>query len=123
MNQPNHNVDSGGKYALGHSEEELDRLKTQARLIDPITQRFFDEAGIGPGMRVLDVGCGAGDTSMLVANMVAESGEVLGVDRAPAAIAAAQVKAEGRRNLRFLEGDPADMTFERPFDAVVGRYV
>ncbi len=52
MKLPTHKVDSGGKYALGHSEEELDRLKEQARLIDPITQRFFDEAGVGPGMRV-----------------------------------------------------------------------
>ena len=123
MNQLNHEVDSAGKYALGHSEEELDRLKEQARLIDPITQRFFDEAGVGPGMRVLDVGCGAGDTSVLVAEMIGESGEVVGVDRAPAAIAAAQTKGKGHRNLRFLEGDPADMSFEQPFDAVVGRYV
>jgi SAM-dependent methyltransferase len=123
MNQSNHNVDSSRKYALGHSEEELDRLKTQARLIDPITQRFFHEAGIGPGMRVLDVGCGAGDTSVLVAEMVGERGEVVGVDRAPAAIAAARAKGEGRRNLHFVEGDPAEMGFEQPFDAVVGRYV
>lgn len=123
MNQPNHNVDAGGTYALGHSEDELDRLKTQARLIDPITRRFFHEAGIGPGMRVLDVGCGAGDTSVLVAEMVGERGEVVGVDRAPAAIAAAKAKGEGRRNLEFLQGDPAEMSFERPFDAVAGRFV
>lgn len=123
MNQPNHNVDAGGTYALGHSEDELDRLKTQARLIDPITRRFFHEAGIGPGMRVLDVGCGAGDTSVLVAEMVGERGEVVGVDRAPAAIAAAKAKGEGRRNLEFLQGDPAGMSFERPFDAVAGRFV
>jgi 2-polyprenyl-3-methyl-5-hydroxy-6-metoxy-1,4-benzoquinol methylase len=123
MNQPHHNVDSDRKYALGHSEEEIERLKEQARLIDPITQRFFDEAGVGPGMRVLDVGCGAGDTSVLVAEMVGDRGEVVGVDRASAAIAAAEAKGKGRRNLRFLEGDPADMSFDQPFDAVVGRYV
>lgn len=123
MNQPNHDVDSGGTYALGHSQEELDRLKTQARLIDPITQRFFREAGIRPGMRVLDVGCGAGDTSVLLAEMVGERGEVVGVDRAPAAIAAAQAKGGTRRNLQFLQGDPAQMSFERPFDAVAGRFI
>jgi SAM-dependent methyltransferase len=123
MNQPNQNFDSCGKYALGHSEDELDRLRTQAQLIDPITRRFFHEAGVSPGMRVLDVGCGAGDTSVLVAEMVGDCGEVVGVDRAPAAIAAARAKGKGRRNLRFLEGDPADMVFERFFDAVVGRYV
>ena len=50
-------------YALGHSERELTRLGVQARLVDPITRRFFLEAGIEPGMRVLDVGSGAGDVA------------------------------------------------------------
>jgi SAM-dependent methyltransferase len=123
MSQAGPDSDPGSNYALGHSEDELDRLKTQARLIDPITRRFFHEAGIERGMRVLDVGCGAGDTSVLIAALVGDGGEVVGVDRAPAAIAAAQAKSAGHRNLHFLEGDPAEMRFEQPFDAVAGRYV
>jgi SAM-dependent methyltransferase len=123
MSEREHHSASRGSYALGHSDEELDRLKTQARLIDPITRRFFREAGLQPGMRVLDVGCGAGDTSTLFLDMVGEKGEVIGVDRAPAAIAAARGKSQGRTNLNFLEGDPAEMSFDRPFDAVAGRYV
>jgi len=114
---------AGVHYALGHDEHELDRLRTQARLIDPVTRRFFDEAGIEQGMRVLDVGCGAGDTSRLFAEMVGETGSVVGVDRAAAAIAAARARAEGLANLSFLEGDPSEMRFDRQFDAVVGRYV
>ena len=42
------------EYELGHTEKELKRLATQARLIDPITRRFFQDAGIVAGMRVLD---------------------------------------------------------------------
>jgi hypothetical protein len=57
-------------YVLGHSKQELDRLRVQARLIDPITRLFFAEAGVAPGMRVLDVGSGAGDTAFLVAELV-----------------------------------------------------
>ena len=91
---------AGGGYALGHSDEEIERLSTQARLIDPITRRFFREAGLEHGMRVLDVGCGAGDTSALLLQMVGDKGEVVGVDRAPAAIAAAKRKIGDRADLQ-----------------------
>ena len=112
-------------YALGHSDQELKRLGAQSRLIGPITRRFFQEAGIGAGMRVLDVGSGAGDTAFLIAELVGETGEVIGTDRAAAAVVAATKRAEakGRSNASFREGNPAEMTFDRPFDAVAGRYV
>jgi SAM-dependent methyltransferase len=112
-------------YVLGHSDRELERLNEQARLIDPITRRFLCAAGIVPGMRVLDVGSGAGDLALLAADLVGDGGEVVGTDRSPAALATARRRAEARplRNVTFREGDPAEMTFDRPFDAVIGRYV
>ncbi len=114
-----------GGYVLGHSDRELDRLNEQARLIDPITRRFLCAAGIVPGMRVLDVGSGAGDLALLAAELVGAGGEVVGTDRSPAALATATRRADARnlRNVVFREGDPAEMTFDRPFDAAIGRYV
>ena len=125
MNNPGHETDATHAYLLGHSDQELDRLKEQARLIDPITRRYFREAGIGPGMRVLDVGSGAGDVAFLARELVGDTGEVIGVDRVPTAIeaATARAKAASLRNVTFREGDPGKMSFERPFDAVIGRYV
>jgi SAM-dependent methyltransferase len=100
-------------------------LDRQARVVEPITRGFLRDAGIGLGMRVLDMGSGAGHVAFLAAELVGAAGEVVGVDRAPAAVAAARTRAEARslRNVSFLEGEPGGMTFERPFDAVVGRYV
>jgi SAM-dependent methyltransferase len=114
-----------GPYVLGHSARELERLGKQARLIDPITRRFFEGAGIAHGMRVLDVGSGAGDVAFLAAELVGSDGEVVGADRSAAALAKARQRAADRslRNVTFREGDPAEMPFERPFDAVVGRYI
>jgi SAM-dependent methyltransferase len=110
---------------LGHSDAELDRLAVQARLIEPITRRFFAAAGIARGMRVLDVGSGVGDVAFLAAELVGDLGEVIGIDRAPAALTVARRRANSlaARNVTFLDGDPAELTFDRPFDAIVGRYV
>jgi ubiquinone/menaquinone biosynthesis C-methylase UbiE len=112
-------------YVLGHSQREIARLKAQARLIDPITKRFFREAGIEEGMRVLDVGSGAGDVALLAAELVGASGAVVGVDRVSVAIEEARKRATALslKNVTFCVGDPADLVFSRPFDAVVGRYV
>lgn len=113
------------EYVLGHSEHEVERLKAQARLIDPITDRFFRAAGVAKGMRVLDVGSGAGDVAFLAAELVGAGGSVVGADRVAAAVGVAQARAADRSllNVAFEVGDPSDLTFAAPFDAVVGRYV
>ena len=67
-------------YALGHSEQELQRLSRQGQAFEPFTRQLFEQAGIRPGMRVLDVGCGSGDVAFLAANLAGPSGEVVGVD-------------------------------------------
>jgi ubiquinone/menaquinone biosynthesis C-methylase UbiE len=112
-------------YALGHSERELDRLSMQARIFEPFTRQLFCEAGLGPGMRVLDVGCGSGDVAFLAAQLVEPSGCVIGVDRTAAAItrAASRAKSKGISNVHFVEGDPTQMKFDENFDAVVGRLI
>jgi SAM-dependent methyltransferase len=112
-------------YVLGHSEQELERLTVQARLIDPITRRFFQAAGIAPGMRVLDVGSGAGDTAFLTAELVGAGGEVVGTDRSAVAVRAATARAKNKSccNVTFIEGDPTETDFGDQFDAIVGRYV
>ena len=113
------------EYELGHSDRELKRLATQARLVDPMTRRFFQEAGIARGMRVLDIGSGAGDVAFLAAELVGHAGEVIGTDRSPVALATARMRAQERSldNVKFREGDPTVLEFDRSFDAIVGRYV
>jgi SAM-dependent methyltransferase len=112
-------------YALGYAEAELRRLTTQARLIDPITRRFLEASGIEKGMRVLDIGSGAGDVALLCAEIVGAAGEVVGADLALAAVerATLPVGALASRHVSFRHGDAAELSFDQPFDAVVGRYV
>jgi SAM-dependent methyltransferase len=76
-------------------------------------------------MRVLDVGTGRGDVAFLAAELVGDDGMVVGVDRAPEALAVARERAEARRvhNVSFEELDLAQPAFDSPFDALIGRYV
>jgi SAM-dependent methyltransferase len=112
-------------YVLGHSDRELERLRLQAKLVDPITRQFLIEAGVARGMRVLDVGSAAGDLAFLAADIVGPSGQVVGVDRSATALATARARSEGQSlsNVTFVESELSAMAFDQPFDAAVGRYV
>jgi 2-polyprenyl-3-methyl-5-hydroxy-6-metoxy-1,4-benzoquinol methylase len=112
-------------YALGHSEQELQRLSRQGHALGPFTRQLFQEAGIRRGMRVLDVGCGSGDVAFLAADLVGPAGEIVGADRERKAVdwANARARSQGTRNVNFVEGDPAEMEFGKEFDAIVGRLV
>ena len=112
-------------YALGSTDSEHERLIRQGTRLAPYTERFFREAGIGPGQRVLDLGSGVGDVAMLVARLVGPSGEVLAAERDPRSItrAKARVVEAGVRNVTFAEFDVSQIASTQLFDAVVGRFI
>ena len=112
-------------YALGYTDAEHERLIRQAAKLAPITERLFREADIEPGFRVLDLGSGLGDVSMLLARLVGPSGEVIGVERDASSIvrARARVAAAGLRNVDFLNTDVNNIVTDQPFDAAVGRFI
>jgi SAM-dependent methyltransferase len=119
------NTSSSVDYPLGHSDQELDRLTTQARMLAAHTNILFRRAGISPGQRVLDIGCGVGDVSFIATQLVGETGQVVGMDRSQAAIETARERARfgGHRNVDFLVGDATDPQMPGKFDAIVGRLV
>ncbi|WP_327002106.1 class I SAM-dependent methyltransferase [Dactylosporangium sp. NBC_01737] len=112
-------------YALARSQEEYERLGRQAAFLHGTTARLLRDAGLSAGMRVLDVGSGAGDVALLVAGIVGPRGEVVGVDVDGAALRTAQGRTEalGLSNVRFVEGDLATAEAGDGFDAAVGRLV
>ncbi len=112
-------------YPLGSTDAELERLIRQAARVAPYTERFFRDAGIGPGQRVLDLGSGVGDVVMLVARLVGPSGEVVGVERNTRSIARARARVAeaGLHNVSFTHSDVSQIVGDKPFDAVVGRFI
>jgi len=116
---------ASSQYALGHATGEIERLIEQGRFFGDLTERLFRDAGMGPAMRVLDIGCGVGDVSFLAASLVGPDGAVTGVDRSPEAItvAASRAAEAGVANVQFVVGDIESLTLPQPVDVVVGRLV
>jgi ubiquinone/menaquinone biosynthesis C-methylase UbiE len=114
-----------GTFVLDSIETEHLRLVRQAQLLAPLTERLFREAGIGDGMRVLDLGCGMGDVAMIAARLVGPSGRVVAVDRDDIVLAHASRRAEaaGFETIVFLHSDVAALPRSEPFDAAVGRFI
>ena len=115
----------GATAVHGHDPAEQRRLDLHGAFLRPHTERLFWDAGIGPGMRVLDAGCETGDVSLLLADLVGPSGEIVGVDRAADALATARRRAadRGLAQVGFVQADLASVVLDGPFDAIVGRCV
>ena len=74
-----------------------------------------------PGERVLDIGCGAGGTSLLLAEAVGASGQVTGVDVSQPMLKLARIRARAR-NIQFEEADAAIYPFQPEFDLIFSRF-
>lgn len=110
-------------YPFADRVAEDERLVAQGALFDPLTRRLLRQAGLAPGMRVLDLGSGAGNVALLAAGLVGPSGSVVGIERDPAAVALARRRTEAA-NVEFRVGDVQTLEgVEDGFDAVVGRLV
>ena len=117
--------DTDPAYPLGSTDAEHDRLIRQAAQFAPFTERFFREAGIGRGQRILELGSGVGDVTMLVAQLVGSTGEVIGIerDRRSIELARARVVGAGLRNVSFVQSDVRAIAGNELFDAALGRFI
>jgi SAM-dependent methyltransferase len=112
-------------YVLGHADVEVRRLLLQGRLYNDHTEHALRLAGLRPGMRVLDIGCGPGDVSFIAARLVGPTGSVLGVDAAPAMVELARNRAaeQGLRTAQFTQDTVDAIALDEPVDAVIGRLI
>jgi ubiquinone/menaquinone biosynthesis C-methylase UbiE len=112
------------EYVLGRSQDEYQRLIEQGMLLGPATERVLRAAGIGSGMRVLDVGCGVGEVARLVSELVGRQGEVVGVDVDEAAVRFAEQRLR-HAGVRFsgVVGDFRSLELGDAFDVVCCRMV
>jgi 2-polyprenyl-3-methyl-5-hydroxy-6-metoxy-1,4-benzoquinol methylase len=116
---------SASSYVLGHADAEVQRLLLQGRLYNGYTEHALRLAGLRPGMRVLDIGCGPGDVSFIAARLVGPTGTVLGVDAAPEMIELASARADENDlpTVHFMRTTIDAIALDEPVDAVIGRFI
>ena len=112
-------------YTMGRTQAETERLIRQSRLYSGLTRRMLTEAGLTNGMKVLDIGSGAGDVAMAAAELVGPEGRVVGVDVNAEILetARARVAQSGLEHVEFVAGDARTLDLESDFDALIGRFV
>jgi SAM-dependent methyltransferase len=113
-------------YILGTHDEEIARLGLQNGVWREHLLRGLDRAGIGPGVRVLEVGTGPGFVTLDLARRVGATGRVIGFDRSARFLEHARqaCAAEGFANVELREVDLDTATFEPlGFDASFCRWV
>lgn len=116
---------SADNYVLGHTPQAIQRLLKLGQIYQPFTRRVFIEAGITTGMKVLDVGCGPGDVSLIAADLVGATGRVLGIDASADMLQAAQSRAQtaGHGHVSVMAADLRTLMLDQHFDALVGRFI
>lgn len=100
-----------------------DRQASQDVLLRPIADLLIEHAGPKPGERVLDIGCGAGSTTVAFAQAVAPNGFVLGVDISGPMLTRARASAPKSLPLDFVLADATTYPFDpASFDLLASRF-
>ena len=112
-------------YVMGHDDRERRRLALQGAILQPFTEGLLQRAGVTSGMRVLELGCGVGEVTLIAARLVGRHGRVTSLDIDPAAIetARARIEGQGLANVSFVHQSFDEFRHEGEFDAVIGRHI
>src|SRR5262245_44329355 len=112
-------------YVMGHDDRERRRLGLQASILNPLSDQLLRRAGLSTGLRVLDIGCGIGELSMVAARLVGPTGHVTGIDidEGALAIAASRAREEGLDHIDFVHGNISAHRIDDTYDAVIGRHI
>jgi 2-polyprenyl-3-methyl-5-hydroxy-6-metoxy-1,4-benzoquinol methylase len=112
-------------YPIRGGKEGKERLNLLARVMLPTTSQLLNAVGINSGMRCLDVGCGGGHVTLLMAGLVELEDKVVGTDMDGEVIALARKDARTAKldNVEFRRADAAMCQATGKYDLVYARFL
>ena len=119
------NVDQANYWVSRTGRNWLDQQNVLDRLFSNITGIFLKAAMPLPGERVLDLGCGTGETTIEISKLIAPDGSVLGLDISSILLDRARQRAEvaANANIEFHEADAQTHNFKPgSFDLLTSRF-
>ena len=113
------------RYVIRGGRAGYDRLQVLTRDRWPTTRALFARAGVGAGMRCVDLGCGGGEVTFELAKLVAPGGDVVGVDMDEVKLALARDAAADRgiTNVEFRALNVNAWDEPAAYDVVYGRFL
>jgi ubiquinone/menaquinone biosynthesis C-methylase UbiE len=112
-------------YILGNQDNEIARLEMQATLFEPLTKQTLLNAGLRKGMSCIDIGCGSGSVSRLMARLVGKTGQVVGVDIDDRYLQYCRQRVGSRQNIKFIKDDICNSSLieKESFDIIYSRFM
>jgi len=112
-------------YIIAGGRQGKERLKLLAQVMLPTTSQLLNAVGLDTGMKCLDVGCGGGHVTLLMASLVGPHGRVVGTDVDGEILVLARQDAEDAQldNVEFRHTDAAVCQEEKAFDLVYARFL
>jgi ubiquinone/menaquinone biosynthesis C-methylase UbiE len=113
------------RYVIRGGREGFDRLRVLAAARRTSTLELFQLAGLRPGIRCVDLGCGSGDVTLEMAALAGPAGWVVGIDMDQAKLEFAREAARGRglANVVFEAADVSQWTSPGEYDFVYCRFL
>jgi SAM-dependent methyltransferase len=101
----------------------VERQQSQDIVLDPILEATLERAQLQQGERVVDIGCGAGASSIALAERAGPSGQVLGIDVSEPMLARAAERLPPGAPVKFVRADATTYRFESAaFDLLFSRF-
>ncbi len=111
-------------YIIRGGDAGAERLRVLSRAMRPGTLALLARAGLGPGLEVLDLGCGSGEATIDIAQLVGSTGRVVGIDMDDCELAHARSTADASGlSIQWKQALAEDLDDEGAFDIAYARFV